>query len=431
MFYDKQPEKMKQDYKNMLQILGSLSKIFSESDVPYLYYRAHENIFSKYFNLTNNSRSDDSADAYSVKEKVGIGLKTWVGQNNQKVAEFGKLRPQYKDLTGIELIQRIAEYRNTRIRTTMNTHGLDTMLYHIVKRIPKAMQIYEAAFDYIDIANIVLDEKRGNDNSTYFSDGKHTYHFSLSKNTLYMIFDDMELLDEIDVEIIDDPFELLSTIMSTAQTSITDIPTDSETKLPSSKEIIEVVQNSFTPKQQLCLRLYSTKADGTKFVAPKSGLNQWNGERTQYKTDSITGKKIKMGSKKRNPNELYIPYPSDDRERGAFFPPRDTSFDLLLPDGQWISAKVCQEASKNPELQHEGKAIMSNPNKVLGKWLLRDVFELPEDTVITYEMLQVFGIDSVMFTKLSDLKYSIDFCALGTYETFYNIEANDDNENID
>lgn len=34
-----------------------------------------------------------------------------------------------------------------------------------------------------------------------------------------------------------------------------------------------------------------------------------------------------------------------------------------------------------------GKSIMSNPNKALGKWLLRDVFELPEKTLVTYDML--------------------------------------------
>ena len=108
MFYDKQPAEKRNSYKGMLKIIGSLSRIFSESDVPYLYYRAHENIFAKYFDLVNNSRSDDSADAYSIDEKIGIGLKTWVGQDNQKVAEFGKLRPQYKDLKGIELINKIA-----------------------------------------------------------------------------------------------------------------------------------------------------------------------------------------------------------------------------------------------------------------------------------------------------------------------------------
>ena len=59
---------------------------------------------------------------------------------------------------------------------------------------------------------------------------------------------------------------------------------------------------------------------------------------------------------------------------------------------------------------------MSNPNKLLGEWLLRKVFELPEGTVVTYEMLERFGIDSVIFTKHGELDYSVDFAEIGTYE---------------
>ena len=69
-----------------------------------------------------------------------------------------------------------------------------------------------------------------------------------------------------------------------------------------------------------------------------------------------------------------------------------------------------------------GKAIMSNPNNVLGRWLLRDVLELPEGKVITYELLKEYGIDSVVFTRLDKGKYAIDFGELGTYEKFYGLK---------
>lgn len=384
----------------MLIILGSLSRLFSTAEEPYLYYRAHENIFAKYFEVENNSRNDDSADACDIRNGIGIGLKTWVGQDNQKIAEFGRLRPTYADLEGLELVTTIAKYRNLRIRTTMNMHGLNKMLYHIVKRVPHAMCIYEAAYDYIDIENIEVDENRGNANSIYFTDGKHTYHFSRSKNTLYMIFDNMELMDEFEVQIYDDPYDILSNAM--------------RLKTGAEKIIHKQEAGGLEDKKPcLCLRLYSTKQDGTKFVAEKSGLNQWNGVRSCYKKDRETGERIKVKETPRDVNELYIPYPSIDRNRGSFFPPRDTAFELRLPDGEWISAKVCQQ---------DGKAIMSNPNNLLGKWLLRDVLELQEGTQITYEMLKEYGIDSVMFTKLDEGKYSIDFCELGTYEKVYGLE---------
>lgn len=381
MFYELQPQIQRDNYKKMLSIVGSLTQLFSESDCPYLAYRAHENIFCKYFEAENLARLDCSADA--KKNRIGIGLKTWTGQDDQKVAEFGKLRETFADLTGLDLVKKIAEYRNERIRVTKNLNGIDEMIYHVIKRVPDAMQVLECAFDYIDIDHISLITDRGNVNNTYFTDGHHTYHFSTSKNTLYMIFEDMELLDNFNVEIMDDPYTCLMNLMPGV----------------SAETVAEqVIQQPVAPKEnQVCLRLYSTKSDGTKFVAEKSGLNQWN-----------------AGGRKRHPDEVYIPYPAEDRERTrGFFPDRDTVFDLRMPDGTVIPAKVCQQ---------DNKAIMSNPNKILGEWLLRNVFELPERTLVTYEMLERFGIDSVIFTKHGDLDYSVDFAEIGTYEQFHGID---------
>lgn len=394
MFYEKQPKAQQEEYKRMLAMVGRMSNLFSESDCPYLAYRAHENIFCKYFQAENLARADCSADA--KKDGVGIGLKTWMGNDDQKVAEFGKTKKSYTDLKGMELVKKIAEYRNERIRVTMNMHGIREMIYHVVKRIPHSMQIMECAFDPIDIPNIVLIPERGNDNNTYFTDGRHTYHFSVSKNTLYMIFDDLELLDTVNVEIIDDPYGWLKDIVALngiEPSLMSDIEYEMKVGDKSKKVTVTTLKKEPPAKEQLCLPLYSKK-QGEKFVGEKSGLNQWN-----------------ASGRKRDPDELYIPFQAVDRNRKTdFFPPRDTPFVLHLPDGTDISAKVCQDG---------GKAIMSNPNKVLGKWLLRDVLELPERTLITYEMLERFGIDSVVFTKIGDLEYSIDFAEIGTYESFY------------
>ena len=392
MFYNNQPLEQQIEYKKMLTIIGNLTLLFSESESPYLPYRAHENIFCKYFKADNLARSDCSADAQ--KGKIGIGLKTWVGNDDQKVAEFGKLKPSYASLTGIDLIKQIAKYRNERIRVTKRLYDIDEMIYHIVRRVPGAMQIIEYAFDDIDIDNIQIIENRGNENNTYFTDGKHIYHFSTSKNTLYMIFENMEILDSFDVPIMSDPYAFLMESVG-ARDSISSVST-----VESYKEIDKT--------NTLCLRLYSVK-NGNKFVPEKSGLNQWN-----------------AGGRKRDPDEIYIAYQSIDRERNPdFFPPRNTPFDLKLTNGTIISAKVCQEA--NPHTPLIGKAIMSNPNKTLGKWLLRDVFEVSYETKITYEMLELFGIDSVVFTKLNDLFYSVDFAPLGTYERYYSDEEQEEN----
>lgn len=405
MFYEKQPKNQQDNYKRMLEIIGNLTLLFSESDCPYLPYRAHENIFCKYFEAMNLGRKDCSADAQ--KGKVGIGLKTWMGNDDQKVAEFGKLREEYKTLSGIELVKKIAEYRNERIRVTKNLYGIDEMIYHIVKRVPGTMQILEHTFDYIDIDNIQLIEGRGNKNNTYFTDGRHTYHFSVSKNTLYMIFSDMELMDQFDVSIMADPYSYLMQL----EKPLPPVEIEQKEKLPFSyvfDKDMQYILATKEKKEQLCLRLYATK-NGEKYVPLKSGLNQWN-----------------ASGRKRDPNEIYIAYLKEDRERSkGFFPGRDTEFELTLPDGKVVSAKVCQDAGTGDP--NEGKSIMSNPNKVLGAWLLRKVFELPEKEIVTYEMLEKFGVDSVVFTKQSEGKYTIDFAEIGTYERFY-CEEGDESE---
>lgn len=403
MFYEKQIEEEKTKYKEMLKIMGSLTLLFSDSDTPYLPYRCHENIFCKYFNAENLGRKDCSADA--KKSTTGIGLKTWVGNNDQKIAEFGKKLSSFKDLSGMKLVKTIAEYRNERIKITKNMYNIEQMVYHIVKRVPGMMQIFEHAFDEIDVNNIKLLEDKGKENNIYFEDGHHTYHFSKSKNTLYMLFENLDKLDSFYVNILEDPYSYLmnKNIENKNIISITDF-----------KEKEENIK-----EKQLCLRLYAIKK-GEKYVPQKSGLNQWNAR-----------------GRNRHEDKLYIPYLTVDRNRNRdYFPPKDQPFDLILPDGKIISAKVCQEAhsklskekysmlstqekEEEDKRRLEGKAIMSNPNKELGNWLLRKVFELPPRTLITYKMLEKFGIDSVIFTKISDRKYSIDFSEIGTYEDFY------------
>ena len=225
-------------------------------------------------------------------------------------------------------------------------------------------------------------------NNIYFEDGNHKYHFNISKSTLYMVFENMELLDTFEVKILENPYEYLEKSF------------EKKEKLLQNSNILYKIDKKF---DQLCLRLYTVnRTTKEKVVNEHSGLNQWN-----------------ANGRKRNPNEIYIPYPAIDRITSEnFFPSKDEPFELILPDGKIIQAKVCQE---------DGKAIMSNPNSELGKWLLRDVFNLPEGKILTYEMLEIFGIDSVIFTKIENKKYKIDFTDIGTYEKLSEINYNQEN----
>jgi hypothetical protein len=61
---------------------------------------------------------------------------------------------------------------------------------------------------------------------------------------------------------------------------------------------------------------------------------------------------------------------------------------------------------------------MSNPNSALGKWLLRDVLNLKEKELLTYDKLQAIGLDTVVIYKIDSEHYDIDFTRIGSYEKF-------------
>lgn len=84
---------------------------------------------------------------------------------------------------------------------------------------------------------------------------------------------------------------------------------------------------------------------------------------------------------------MYIPIPKIIHKLyPEFFPNRDCPFQLILPDGNSLSAKVCQDG---------GKALMSNPNSALGEWILRKVLRKPIGEVVTIDDLYTYGIDSI------------------------------------
>ncbi len=109
-FFKEQSNTSKKTYVNLLEVTGSLSNLFAESNNPFLYYRAMENIFCKAFEAENLSRSDVSADA--GKNGIGIGLKTFLQNNGntfQKVAEFNKDSNILRNLNGMDLVKKSLE----------------------------------------------------------------------------------------------------------------------------------------------------------------------------------------------------------------------------------------------------------------------------------------------------------------------------------
>ncbi|MCK5123522.1 MAG: NgoFVII family restriction endonuclease [Candidatus Pacebacteria bacterium] len=369
MFLQSQSEQQKQEYQNFLKIVGSLSNLFSDSPAPYLYYRVAEKIFCRAFEAEDLSRSDVSADA--KKKDLGIGLKTFLSGNYktfQKVAEFNNDRPLYSNLNPENLILKVAELRNARIEFTENAHGLKKSIYHCVLREKEKFLIFEEPMDKVDIANIK--KIKENKSSIVFDDGKNEYSFLLSKSTLTKRFITKPIIYNFDVEILEDPFEELRKLF---------------------KQGGLLFEKEKRIKQTVYLPLYGKD----QIVFERSGLNQWNAR-----------------GRARHQNEVYIPIPAEVHKNFPdFFPNRDTSFNLRLPNGNVMQSKVCQDG---------GKALMSRSNRELGEWILRDVLKLKEGELLTYEKLRILGIDSVRIDKISSSEFEINFISLGNYEGFKN-----------
>ena len=348
----------KASYEKYLRAVSSISYLFSESTTPYLDYRIAENLFCKCFGADNLSRSCIAVDARIGK--VGIGIKTFVDTPYQKIAEFDKKRSYMDTGDTSEDAYRVSELRNERLDFSRDAYAIDDFIYHYIIRRERSLSVCESPMDYVDVDSIEV--TRENDKGFDFTDGKNLYRFNRAKSTMFEFFDLVHPISTFDVGFIEDPIDAVLKLYSGGLFVDTDIH-----------------------EETLILPLFSTR--GHIHVPEKSGLNQWN-----------------AAGRPRDFDEIYIPYNKEYRLIDPdFFPARDTPFDLELPDGKVISAKVCQD---------DGKAIMSNPNKDLGKWLLRDVLHLKNGELVTIDMLDDLGVNAVMFTKHSDGTYSIDFTNL-------------------
>lgn len=367
-------------YFEMLKMMAQLSRLFSENEVPYLDYRLTENLFCRYYEAMNDARSCTAYDARIAG--IGIGIKTFIlngrNQSVEKIAEFNKLKKELEGFTGIDLARRIGNFRNDRMRFANNTFDVTETQYHIVGRKEGLLRIFNCPYEEVDVEHIRL----GKDDVTSisFDDGRNEFIFNKSKSVLMKRFEvPSNGYVDVNVEILDEPLEMLEDFFIQNQQEVFD-----------AKKRIRGVDYVMLP-------LYSVR-DGS--VPLKSGLNQWN-----------------AGGRARHEDEVYIPVPiAIHRNYPDFFPDRDTPFALYLPDGNTLSAKICQE---------NGKALMSNPNRELGHWLLRKVLKKKPWELVTWDDYNRYGFDSICVENLhtinenGECEYSISFATSSeSYQEF-------------
>ncbi|MGL5725410.1 hypothetical protein, partial [Cetobacterium sp.] len=86
-----------------------------------------------------------------------------------------------------------------------------------------------------------------------------------------------------------------------------------------------------------------------------------------------------------------------------------SNFNLILPDGRKLAGRIKQA---------NGKSLQTNPQGALGEWILKDVLGLENREVVTMELLEKLGIDSLKITKVDDNNFKITVAETFAYEKF-------------
>jgi hypothetical protein len=81
---------------------------------------------------------------------------------------------------------------------------------------------------------------------------------------------------------------------------------------------------------------------------------------------------------------------------------------------------MCQTALIQIDGQkiNKGKGLMTKSNKGLGDWLLRKALQLKENELVTIQMLNKLGFDSVIIFKENDENYKIDIMKTDSFTEF-------------
>lgn len=420
--WEKYSAEQRNEYIKFLQVYGALSNLFRQKQgdlIPYLDSKFQETVFARIFKSKNVDIGNTPHDVLSVfgDERIGIGLKTWMGSKPsfQKVMQLKRYQNEINEFRDDlhSLAYKISEIKNERMKSDYERLGLseDRNIYHYVTRDNGKFIINECAYPLIDMSN--LKNLSSSESALSWSDGNKDYRYTFGDSQIWQKFDSQKyntiVLNQFDVKIIEDPFAfLLKAYFNLIETS---------------KSIELEIEEAYLP-------LYSYQS---KEVEKKSGLNAWNG-----------ASKSKDSNILRPLNEVYIPTPIEfHRKNPDFFCQNilalieerkksedkkpEVRFHLQLPNGKRIPALLTGDNLKNfqsgsnTEYDENGKRYGQS---ALGQWLLVDVLGLKEREPVTLKWLQKKGTDSVrLWRRKGDYSIiNIDFAPVGSFEAFMNDE---------
>ena len=161
--------------------------------------------------------------------------------------------------------------------------------------------------------------------------------------------------------------------------------------------------------QEVYLPLYQDKKEG-RIVSPCSGINIRHSKskskgsnipRPEYEIEVRVSKWIHYIF----PEFFGINALKEDEIKDKEL----NDFDLILPDGRVLRGRIKQVG---------GKSLQTNPQGALGEWILKDVLGLRNREVVTWDLLNTLGIDSLKVTKIDNKHFKITVAETGAYEKF-------------
>ena len=395
-------------YTRGVAFAATISKLYSSSATPLIDSRFVEKLFCHVTGSMDLSRSDMSFDAI-YDQTAGVGVKTFTASSRavatfEKVAEFTRLGVTLSSLAPDELVREVSRLRNLRIQSDSEQYAIDISrsFYHCLIRTPGSVFVHEERYGLVNIQQIVL--LRSSANSINFTDGQNDYRFSRSKSVL---------MKKFKLDSGKNSPDMPATVSEGIWAKILESDFNALEQSPKSKELAQELQATRKTSGRdenldfVVLPLYSTSSQRGKYIPERSGINQWN----------ANGRKRKFG-------EAYIPVPKAiHNAHPGFFPARNTKFRLALPDGSIVAAKICQDG---------GKALMSDPNEIICKWLFAALdgsfataserFE--SSRCYKYGDLEAIGRDSVKISKSNkgQADYYLELTEIDSYEEFIEVE---------
>lgn len=445
--WDKLNKDRKEEYQTMILAFASLTELFSQKSnhdstpIPIINSKFQETIFQKVFGAKGEDISNKPFDV-SLKyngTNFLIGIKTFQKRSRgfQKVAQFKRMRDDWKNLTAKKKAEEIKKARNTAIASQKalilgpNSNDAECVYHYLMTSVESGIpRVTVGEADYREIGENINIKSTGKNGNFTFSDGDHDYKYTDADCQLWMSFPAPKEGNEErwEVKYAEDAFTVFKRITEntaykpnqtgesycwkinvqkySGYNNFYSTAPKSDKKKKANDAISCIQKSTLTKNKKVKLiELINTFAADSKVKPDTKAKVRANIEEI---LKDIENEDIKSNISKllwRGDDEVYIPIPSSRKfhnDHQDFFGGETDGFKLVLePSGNEIDCYITQS---------DGKGIQSKDNQsVLGRWILRDVFQLKEHEPLTEKRLEEIGINAIKFTKKDDKKIHCSF----------------------